>query len=77
VCGLVAPSCFVLGFVAVFFGLKARRLAREDPTRHGGEQLALIGMIVGGIFGVGGGLFILAYLGMVAAMFFGMWASAP
>jgi hypothetical protein len=77
VCGLVAPSCFLLGFVALFLGAKARRLAREEPTRHGGDQLALIGMIVGGIFGIGGGLAILAYFGMLAAMFFGIWASAP
>jgi hypothetical protein len=70
-------TCFLLGFVALYLGVKARRMAREEPARHGGEQLALVGMIVGGIFGIGGGLFILAYLGFLAAVFFGLWASAP
>jgi hypothetical protein len=67
----------LLGFVALFFGAKARRLAREDPQRYGGDQLALIGMIVGGLFGIGGALFVLLYFGFVAAMFFGLWASSP
>lgn len=77
VCGLVAPSCFPLGFIALWFGAKARRMCREDPQRSGGDQLALVGMIVGGIFGIGGALFVLVYLGVVVAMFAGMWATAP
>jgi hypothetical protein len=77
VCGLLAPSCFVLGFVALFLGARARRLTREAPQRHGGDQLALIGMIVGGIFGIGAVLFLLAYFGLLAAMFFGIWAAGP
>ena len=52
VCGVLAWSCFPLGFVAIWLGARARRAARENPGRVGGEQLALAGMIVGGIFGV-------------------------
>jgi hypothetical protein len=74
VCGLVSPSCFLLGFAALYFGVKARRMARDEPARYGGDQLALAGMIVGGIFGVGGGLFLLAYLAFFVAMMFGVWA---
>jgi hypothetical protein len=77
VCGLVAPSCFLLGFAALFLGVRARRLVREDPQRYGGDQLALIGMIVGGIFGIGGALFLIAYFGFLAAMFLGLWAAGP
>ena len=77
VCGVVAASCFPLGFVALYFGAKARRMAREDPQRAGSDQLALVGMIIGGLFGIGGTLFVLAYLAMIVAMFFGMWASGP
>lgn len=77
ICGLIAPSCFITGFVALYFGVKARRMVREDPQRNGGDQLALIGMIIGGLFAIGTSLFLLAYVGMIAAMFFGMWASSP
>lgn len=77
VCGLVAPSCFVLGFVALYFGAKARRMVREDPQRYGGDTFALIGMIVGGLFGVGGTLFVLAYVLMVGGVLFTAWSSSP
>jgi len=50
-----------LGFVAIWLGLRARRAARENPERFGGEQLALAGMIIGGIFGVCWLVFWLAY----------------
>ena len=49
VCGIMAfTGCFPLGFVALWLGARARRAARENPGQVGGEQLALIGMIVGG-----------------------------
>jgi hypothetical protein len=49
VCGIMAfTGCFPLGFVALWLGARARRAARENPGRVGGEQLALVGMIVGG-----------------------------
>jgi hypothetical protein len=49
VCGIMAfTGCFPLGFVAVWLGARARRAARENPGQVGGEQLALVGMIVGG-----------------------------
>ena len=50
VCGILAWACFPLGFLALWLGTRARRAAREDPNHVGGEQLALAGMIVGGIF---------------------------
>ena len=49
VCGIMAfTGCFPLGFVALWLGARARRAARENPGQVGGEQLALVGMIVGG-----------------------------
>ena len=50
VCGVLAWSCFPLGIVAIWLGIRARRAARENPDRVGGDNLALGGMIVGGIF---------------------------
>ena len=61
VCGGLAWSCFPLGFVAIWLGARARRAARENPGRVGGDQLALAGMIIGGIFGTLWLLFWLAY----------------
>jgi hypothetical protein len=62
VCGIIAwtLSCFPLGFAALWLGSRARRAARENPGVVGGEQLALIGMILGGIAGV---LFTLIWVG--------------
>jgi uncharacterized protein DUF4190 len=62
ICGVLAWSCFPLGFVAIWLGARARRAAREDPSRVGGEQLALAGMIIGGIFGILWALFWLSYV---------------
>ena len=73
VCGLMAWTCFPLGFVAIWLGARARRAARENPERVGGQQLALAGMIIGGIFGVLWLLFWLVYVGFfVFAFGFGM-----
>ena len=47
----------------------ARRLARENPQTHGGEGLALAGMITGGIIGGLMLLFWLAYFGFFAIVF--------
>lgn len=74
VCGILSWSCFPLGFVAIWLGARARRAARENPERVGGDQLALAGMIIGGIFGVLWLLFWLAYAGfLVFAVGFGMF----
>jgi len=61
VCGILSWTCFPLGFLALFLGVRARRAARQDPDRVGGEQLALVGMILGGFFGVCWLLFWLIY----------------
>ncbi|HWZ89645.1 MAG TPA: DUF4190 domain-containing protein [Polyangiaceae bacterium] len=50
VCGILAWSCFPLGIVAIWLGVRARRAARDSAGRVGGDNLALGGMIVGGIF---------------------------
>lgn len=77
VCGIMAWSCFPLGFVAIYLGARARRLAREHPETIGGDGLALAGMIAGGVIGGLMLLFWLAYFGFFAAMFgFGL-ATSP
>jgi len=62
VCGIMALSCFPLGFVALWLGARARKAAREQPGRVGGEQLALAGMIAGGVIGTLGTLFVIGYV---------------
>ncbi len=64
VCGILAWSCFPLGIVAIWLGVRARRAARENPERVGGDNLALGGMIIGGGFLA---LWLL-YLGMIGVM---------
>jgi hypothetical protein len=68
VCGLLAWGCFPLGFVALWLGLRARRAVRENPTQVGGDQLALAGMIVGGIFAGLGILVLLLYFVVFAGV---------
>ena len=64
VCGVLAWSCFPLGIVAIWLGVRARRAIRENPSGVGGDNLALGGMIVGGLFLT---LWLL-YIAMVAVM---------
>jgi ABC-type Fe3+ transport system permease subunit len=61
VCGILAWSCFPMGIVALWLGARARRTARENPGRVGGDNLALGGMITGGIFL---GLWLLYFVGL-------------
>jgi hypothetical protein len=65
VCGILAWSCLPLGIVAIWLGVRARRAARENPGRIGGDNLALGGMIIGGVFVA----FWLLYAGAIALMF--------
>jgi hypothetical protein len=65
VCGILAWSCFPLGIVAIWLGVRARHAARESPERVGGDNLALGGMIVGGIFLALWLLYFVTILGMV------------
>ena len=75
VCGLLAFSCFPLGFIAIWLGARARQAARDNPDRVGGEQMALIGMIVGGAIGTLSLLFVAAYIAFfVFAIGFGIFA---
>ncbi len=63
VCGVMAWSCFPLGILAIWLGFRARRAVRESHGQLAGEQLALAGMIIGGIFG---GLWLLFWLAYAA-----------
>ena len=75
VCGIMAWSCFPIGFVAVWLGVRARRAARANPEQVGGDQMALIGMIIGGFFGAIGMLFLMAYFAFfVFAIGFGTFS---
>ena len=73
VCGIISWSCFPLGFLAIWLGARARRAARENPEQLGGEQLALVGMILGGVFG---SLWLLFWLGYAAIIVFAIGAAA-
>jgi hypothetical protein len=64
VCGIMAFWCFPIGFVALWLGARARRAARENPGLVGGEQLATVGMWIGGVVGT------LATLGVIAYVVF-------
>ena len=66
VCGIFAWGCFPLGFLALWLGARARRAARVNPSYVGGEQIALAGMIIGGIFAALGVLLLILYAGMIA-----------
>ena len=66
VCGMLAWACFPLGFLALWLGARARRAVRENPTYVGGDQMALAGMIMGGIFVGVGCLLLLVYVGVFA-----------
>lgn len=65
VCGIGGWFCFPLGFAAIWLGARARRAARENPGRVGGEQMALAGMIIGGVLAGLQLLFVIAYLIMI------------
>ncbi len=68
VCGLMAWTCFPLGFLALWMGSRARKTIRESNGQLGGDSMALAGMIIGGIFGGIGVLILLIYLGMIVFM---------
>lgn len=52
-CGFIAMSttCFPFGFVALYYGKKARDIARERGDTGATATLGLVGMIMGGVFG--------------------------
>ena len=77
VCGVMAMSCFPLGFIAIWLGVKARRMVRENPQVYGGDTLALVGIVCGALFGIGMLLFWLVYLGIFAALLGIGFAGAP
>src|SRR4029079_19625612 len=68
VCGMLAWSCFPLGFLAIWLGARARTLARENPETVGGDGMALAGMIVGGILATMQLVFWIIYLWFFATV---------
>ncbi len=74
VLGLGAWLCFPAGFVAIWLGARARQQIRENPGAHGGDGLALAGMIVGGILG---GIQLLFWMLYVAAVVFALIMHKP
>lgn len=81
----IGTTCFPLGFAAVYFGVKARKQARDigDPN-NSNATLGLVGIIVGAIFGslwglywLFNGMIILAYVGLVFAAIFAAAVGGP
>lgn len=69
VCGILTALigfCFPLGIVALWLGAKARREAKEagEPSNSSNNTMALIGMILGAVFGGIYLLILLVYVGM-------------
>jgi len=62
-------GCFPLGFLALWLGARARRAIRESQGQLGGDQAALAGMILGGIFV---GLHVLIFFAYLALFGFGI-----
>ncbi len=69
VCGVMGWTCFLVGFVGIYLGARARKAAREYPEQYGGEQMALVGMILGGVLGGVQFLIVLLYIGIFAFAF--------
>jgi len=59
-------ACFPLGFVGFYLGARARKQARElgEPSSTN-ATLGLVGMILGGVFGVLYALFWLVYAAII------------
>ena len=70
-CGAFVTSCFPLGIVGLWLGHKARKeaTARGEPSNSSNQIMALVGMIVGGIFGIGYGLFWIGYVLIFVVIF--------
>jgi hypothetical protein len=68
----LSSSCFPMGFAAVWLGMKARKKAAEEKDTGDNPKLALVGMIMGGTFGV---LWLLFWLLEVGFLIFvgGFW----
>ena len=69
VCGIMSWGCFPLGFLAIWLGARARRTIAESHGQTGGDQAALAGMILGGVFV---GLHVLVFIAYLALFGFGI-----
>jgi hypothetical protein len=70
-----AGVCFPMGIVALLLGARARRLARENPGRVGGEQMAFAAMLIGGLFLAMNTIVVLGYVLMF--VIFGVMHKMP
>jgi hypothetical protein len=68
----MSTSCFPMGFVALYFGNRARKTAREQGDTGMNPTLALVGMIIGGAFG---GIWLLFWLFELLAILLGVGAA--
>jgi hypothetical protein len=72
----MSSSCFPMGFVAFYFGSKAKKKAREEGDTGSNVTLATVGQIMGMIFGILWLLFwlfeaVMIFLGVGLAIFAG------
>jgi hypothetical protein len=72
----MSTSCFPLGFVAMWFGSRAKKKAKEENDTGSNVTLATVGQIMGGIFGALWLLFwlfeaVMIFLGVGLAIFAG------
>ena len=75
--GILSLCCYVgwiTGPVALITGFLGMKNVNRDPASYGGKPLAIVGMVLGGIFTVLWGLYwifiILVYAGMIASSAF-------
>ncbi len=65
----MSTACFPMGFVALYFGSKARKKAAEEGDTGSNATMALIGMVIGGVFGT---LWLLFWLFEIVMILFGV-----
>jgi len=65
----MSTTCFPMGFAALYFGNRARQKAKEENDTGHNPTLALVGMILGGVFG---GIWLLFWLLEAGLILFGV-----
>ncbi|MBC7900931.1 MAG: DUF4190 domain-containing protein, partial [Saprospiraceae bacterium] len=77
VLGIVSLCCYIspiTGLAALITGYLGMKNVKNDPNAYGGKTLALVGMILGGLFFLVGATYyiltILVYAGVLGASLF-------